>query len=147
MAKKPVHVTYIAAGGVLTDIDGTRVLALIRPAIDEVRLPKGHVEPDETSKQAALREVTEESGYDDIEIIKDLGQQLVAFPLGNKIVQRTEHYYLMRACSYHQIERPDQDKAQFFTVWVSWDEAVENLTFVAEQEWIRRARQIAEQTP
>ena len=107
MAKKPVHVTYTAAGGVLTDTDGSHVLMLIRPEIDEVRLPKGHVEPDETSEQAALREVAEESGYDDIEIIADLGKQLVAFPLGSKIVQRTEHYYLMRARSYRQIERPD----------------------------------------
>lgn len=145
MAKKPVHVTYTAAGGVLTDAGAARVLLLIRPAIDEVRLPKGHIEPGETPEQAALREVAEESGYDDIEIIADLGEQLVAFPLGAKIVQRTEYYYLMRARSLHQIERPAQDAEQFFTVWAVWDEALASLTFEAEQTWLRRARSIVEQ--
>jgi len=142
--KKPTHMTYTAAGGVLLNTDGTRVLLLIRPAIDEVRLPKGHVEPDESLQQAAIREVAEESGYDDTEIIADLGEQLVAFPLGKKIVRRTEHYYLMHARSEHRIERPVQDEVQFFSVWVTWDEALENLTFDAEREWIRRAQRIEE---
>ena len=140
MSKKLTRITYTASGGVLTDSDGLHVLVLIRPTSDEVRLPKGHVEPDEPPQHAALREVTEETGYDDIEIIANLGEQLVAFPLGKKVVRRTEYYYLMRARSHHQIERPNQDAEQFFTIWVSWDEALEHLTFEAEQEWLRRAR-------
>lgn len=144
MAHKPIRITYTASGGVLTDADRSHVLLLIRPKADEVRLPKGHVEPDESPQHAAIREVAEETGYDDIEIITDLGEQLVAFPLGKKVVRRTEHYYLMRARSHHQIERPGQDAEQFFTIWVSWDEALKNLTFEAEQEWVRRARRIVE---
>lgn len=142
--EKPIRVTYTASGGVLTDIEGSQVLLLIRPSGDEVRLPKGHVDPDETPQNAALREVAEEAGYDDIEIVDDLGEQLVAFPLGDKVVRRTEYYYLMRARSLHQIERPALDTQQFFTVWVTWDEALAHITFEAEREWIRRARQTQE---
>jgi ADP-ribose pyrophosphatase YjhB (NUDIX family) len=40
-------------------------MLLIRPSRDEVRLPKGHVEAGETLRAAALREVAEETGYDD----------------------------------------------------------------------------------
>ena len=53
--------TYAAGGGVVVH-DG-RVLVLRRYSRDEIRLPKGHVDPGETVQEAALREVREESGY------------------------------------------------------------------------------------
>ncbi len=140
-----VHINYTASGGVVTNAEGTHVLLLIRPARDEVRLPKGHVEPEETLTDAALREVAEEAGYDDLEILADLGEQLVAFPLDDKVMRRTEHYFLMRTRTLHQIERPQPDDQQFFTIWVPWDEVLIHLTFEAEQVWIQRARKLMEQ--
>lgn len=132
--------TYTAAGGVVSDATGELVMLLIRPSRDEVRLPKGHVEAGETLRAAALREVAEETGYDDLEIIAPLGSQLVAFPMGNRSIKRTETLFLMRVRSKHQIERPQVDE-QFFPVWVSWDEALGHLTFEAEREWVRRGLQ------
>jgi len=145
MGKSPIRISYTASGGVLTNAEGTHVLLLIRPDHDEVRLPKGHVEPGEALADAALREVAEEAGYDDLEILVDLGEQLVAFPLGDKVVRRTERYFLIRARTLHQTERPQPDDQQFFTIWVPWDEAPTHLTFEAEQLWLRRARQAMEQ--
>ena len=144
MGKPPVHISYTASGGVLTNAEGTHVLLLIRPERDEVRLPKGHVEPEETLANAALREVTEEAGYDDIEIITDLGEQLVAFPLDGRVVRRIEHYFLLRTRTLHQTDRPQSDVQQFFTIWVPWDEAPTHLTFEAEKVWIHRAQQAME---
>lgn len=138
MDESSLRIFYRAAGGVVTDPTGTYVLLLIRPARDEVRLPKGHIEPDESVEAAALREVSEESGYDDLEIIAPLGQQLVAFTMGSYAVQRTEIFYLMQARSRRQILRPQEDE-QFFPIWVTWDEAPTHLTFEVEQEWLRRA--------
>lgn len=140
-----VNINYTASGGVVTNAEGTHVLLLIRPARDEVRLPKGHVEPEETLTDAALREVAEEAGYDDLEILANLGEQLVAFPLGDKVMRRTERYFLMRTRTLHQIERPQPDDQQFFTIWVPWDEVLIHLTFEAEQMWIQRARKLMEQ--
>lgn len=145
MVRPPAHISYTASGGVLTNAAGTHVLLLIRPERDEVRLPKGHVEPDETLANAALREVAEETGYDDIEIIADLGEQLVAFPLDGKVVRRIEHYFLLRTRTLHQTDRPQPDDQQFFTIWVPWDEVPAHLTFEAEQVWLRRARRSMEE--
>jgi 8-oxo-dGTP pyrophosphatase MutT (NUDIX family) len=142
---KRVRILYDAAGGVITNAEGNQVLLLIRPSRDEVRLPKGHIEPGETPEETAIREVIEEAGYNDVGIIADLGKQLVAFTLGSHAIRRTEHYYLMQLQSKTQIKRPAKDKAQFFPIWVTWDEALEHLTFEAEQEWIRRARRKLEQ--
>jgi len=139
MARKTIPVFYAAAGGVVADTTGEKVLLLIRPSRDEVRLPKGHIEPGESPKEAAMREVSEESGYKSLKILVDLGEQLVAFPLGKRAVRRTEHYYLMQINSTEQTERPEQD-AQFFPIWVTWEEALQHLTYAAEREWIHRAQ-------
>ncbi len=131
--------TYEAAGGVVVSQDGHEVLLLIRPGRDEVRLPKGHIEAEETPESAALRDVREETGYGDLEFLADLGEQLVTFLLGDRTIRRVERYFLMRCLSPDQIQRPSPDEQQFFVVWVELDEAVECLTFEAEKEWIRRA--------
>ena len=131
---------YRAAGGVV--IDGERMLLLDRPLRREVRLPKGHIDPGETATLAALRETAEESGYDDLEIVADLGSQVVKFTyLGDDFV-REEHYYLMRLVSERTVRRNRKDEAQFKPIWVPLDEAPARLTFPAEQQFAQRAIEI-----
>ncbi|MBN1486271.1 MAG: NUDIX domain-containing protein [Anaerolineae bacterium] len=137
-------VFYEAAGGVVITPDHKQVLLLIRPAHDEIRLPKGHVDPGETPQQTALREVAEESGYGDLELLTDLGEQLVAFNYNGRAIQRTEHYYLMVIRSKTTTERPAADTEQFISVWASWEEAQQSLTFEAEKIWIERGKQALE---
>lgn len=131
---------YTAAGGVVTD--GDMVLVLLRPSRAEIRLPKGHVEGFETVEEGALRETIEETGYPEIEIIGDLGTQIVEFTnrwFGNDVRVREERFFLMKLLGDATIQRPAEDW-QFDPKWVSWDEAEETLTFEAEREWVRRAR-------
>jgi 8-oxo-dGTP pyrophosphatase MutT (NUDIX family) len=133
---------YRAAGGVV--VDGGKVLLLQRPSRDEIRLPKGHIDPGESPPETACREVTEESGYADLEIIAELGEQRVEFEYKDAHVSRDEFYFLMRLHSPRQIVR-DPHEFQFTPVWVSWEEALETITYEAEREWLRRARKTQEQ--
>lgn len=128
---------YEAAGGVVVD-DG-QMLLLDRPLRGEVRLPKGHIELGETAEVAALRETAEESGYDDLEVVDDLGSQVVEFTIEGEQVRRVEHYFLMRLGSHRQMERSKQDAAQFQPIWIPLAEAPAHLTYQAEQETARRA--------
>jgi 8-oxo-dGTP pyrophosphatase MutT (NUDIX family) len=128
---------YQAAGGVVVHED--HVLVLRRPSRDEIRLPKGHIEAEESARAAALREVAEESGYTGLEIIADLGHQQVEFDYKGAHIVREEYYFLMDLDSDRQIER-DKKERQFEPAWLSWQEALDALTFEAEREWIRRAK-------
>ena len=130
-------VSYFAAGGVVIDCD--RLLLLDRPDRNEVRLPKGHVEPNESVQRAALRETTEESGYADLEIVADLGSQVVEFDLTDTHIIRTEHYFLLRLCSNRKVSRDKKDAAQFAVRWAPLHDAVQDLTFAAEQAVAQRA--------
>jgi 8-oxo-dGTP pyrophosphatase MutT (NUDIX family) len=139
VSKKRNHqaLNYSAAGGVVVQED--QVLVLRRPSRDEVRLPKGHVKASESVQRAAMREVTEESGYADVEIVCDLGEQIVEFDFRGQHVIRVERYFLMTATTSRQVEREPQE-AQFLPDWLGWDEALSELTFEPEREWVRRAR-------
>ena len=132
-------VRYLAAGGVVVR-DG-QVLVLYRPGSGEVRLPKGHVEKGESAPEAALREVAEESGYDDLEIVADLGEQVVEFDYKDRHFVRRERYFLMRprdpSCDKHS-----PAERQFIPAWLSWEDALAKLTFPAERAWVRRAMEM-----
>ena len=128
---------YVSAGGVVVD-DG-RVLVLQRPSRNEVRLPKGHIKPGETVREAALRETSEESGYLDVTIEADLGSQMVTFHHKGRRVVREERYFLM-ALLRQRGEPRGGGEAQFEPQWLAWEDALTALSFEAEREWVRRAR-------
>jgi len=137
-------VRYAAAGGVVVR-DG-RVLVLRRSGRGEVRLPKGHVEPGEKVQATALRETREESGYADLVLQADLGTQVVEFDCEyeneERHVVRGERYFLMTLAE--NSDSPSSGEEQFESVWLTWDKALTALTFEAEQEWVRRARQVTQ---
>lgn len=139
---------YRAAGGVVIqrgmmpdlDVEQLYVLLLDRPSRDEVRLPKGHIDADESAQEAAIRETIEESGYADLELLSDLGEQIVEYDYKGVHYTRTERYFLFRLCSLAQRPRSETDARQFNIRWATVDEAAGQLTYEAEQRWLERAR-------
>ncbi|MEA3335891.1 MAG: NUDIX domain-containing protein [Chloroflexota bacterium] len=137
-------IRYRSAGGVVIDDHG-RVLLIERHIDDrhEVRLPKGHVDPGETVEGAALREVCEETGYCDLELVADLGWRMVAFDLNAAHVIREEHFFLMALASqrWQTPEFADDKEALFSNRWSPDVNAAEAaLTFEAEKDAVRRAK-------
>ena len=131
---------YQAAGGVV--IHRGKVLLLERPSRNEVRLPKGHIEPGESPAEAALREVREEAGYANLHIIADLGVQHVQFvdPYRKRRVTRDERFFLM-SLHNEQLSEQEAGEAQFEPIWVPAADAVARLSFEAEREFVRRGLQ------
>ena len=115
-----------------------KVLVLDRPSREEVRLPKGHIDPGETSEIAALREVEEESGYRNLKITADLCIQIVEFPYEGERIRRTEQFFLMCRDDAATAEIGVGEE-QFEPRWVSFEKALRTLSFETEREWVRRA--------
>jgi 8-oxo-dGTP pyrophosphatase MutT (NUDIX family) len=140
---------YASAGGVVVDAVGERVLVLLRPGRPgpdgrpEVRLPKGHIEPGESRRTAALREVGEEAGLPHLEgaagleIVSDLGHQIVEFDWKGHHYIRDESCFLMTLSAEARLGQPER---QFKRLWLTWEDALARLTFGAEREWVRRAQ-------
>jgi len=116
-----------------------QVLVLARPSRREVRLPKGHLDPGETPQQTARREIDEEAGFRGLKLLADLGQQEVEFDYQGRHYQREERYFLFLREGAQTPDHPPEP--QFRPLWLSWEEAAQQLTYAAEREWLRRARQ------
>lgn len=116
-----------------------QVVLLDRPSRQEIRLPKGHVEPGEEPAVAARRETAEETGFADLRLLADLGVQTVKFKYLNNRVCRTEHWFLYQLGSAVRQGRPPTDERQFRTMWRSWTLARDLLTFEAEQQVLAKA--------
>lgn len=136
----------LVAGGVVVDKEG-RVLLIERDVVrdgkivHEVRLPKGHVDEGESHKLCAKREVGEETGYWDVEIVADLGFDESEFDFENQHIFRTEHYFLMTTDPEKRGEpQPSGYEEQLFKpTWVDINTAKEILTYPSERHFVERA--------
>lgn len=99
-------------------------------------LPKGTVEKNESYKQAALREVREESGATG-KIHKYVGQTQYKFAMNDETICKTVHWYLMSANSFYckpQLEEHFTD-AGFY----KYHEAFHLLKFHDERQILKKA--------
>jgi hypothetical protein len=95
LAVKKIFRQAPAAGGVVV-IDN-KFVAIERHGIPD--LPKGHIEKGETPEVAAVREVEEETGIKDLEIIKELPSTWHCYLLDNQWTIKKTSWYLMRTKS------------------------------------------------
>lgn len=87
------------AGGIVfrrDEQDGIEIL-LIQDAKDRWTIPKGHIEEGETAQEAAKREIGEEAGLTDTEVLGWLGKIHFRYRRVDKLVLMTTQIYLVRA--------------------------------------------------
>lgn len=140
-------IEYATAGGAVVRAQRelltlSRVVTRAGRALNELRLPKGHIDPGETAAEAAVREVGEESGYWRVTIVADLGVVHSSFACEGVQYERDERYFLMTLSDAHR-EAPQPvsaEEALFEPCWVSLDEAPTLLSYPSEQEIAARAR-------
>ena len=84
-----------AAGGVV--IIDNKFVAIERNGIPD--LPKGHIEKGESPEVAALREVEEETGITDLEIIQELPATWHCYLLNDQWTIKKTSWYLMKTAS------------------------------------------------
>jgi len=103
--------------------------------------PKGHVEKDEDLETAALREVAEETGYTDVEIVKYMKQVDIKFKTSDGQKHSKEiHWFLadLKSERKHKYQRTDyEDKNILDMRWIPINEAVDLIPFKEEKELVR----------
>ena len=87
------------SGGIVfrRDKNGEIEILLIQDAKDRWTIPKGHIEEGETAQQTAKREIGEEAGLHDVEILGWLGKIHFRYRRMDKLVLMTTQIYLVRA--------------------------------------------------
>jgi 8-oxo-dGTP pyrophosphatase MutT (NUDIX family) len=100
---------------------------LIRDPYKNWGLPKGHLEAGETSAQAAVREVAEETGLTDVEIGPRIDQIDWYFRLKGELVHKFCTFYLIRSPAGEAV--PEESEGITECVWLPIDDAVERITY------------------
>lgn len=124
----------VSAGGVVTR-DGKVLLTLMRTMNNrEVwTYPKGHVEEGETPREAAIREVFEETGYK-CEIISpsEIYVSSYNFVRNGFYTEKKVYWYSMKAVSDSQgIQTPEEIVR---TDWASYEQAQKLLFYSSDLE-------------
>ncbi|HRJ06255.1 MAG TPA: NUDIX domain-containing protein [Candidatus Saccharibacteria bacterium] len=87
------------SGGIVfrRDKNGEIEILLIQDAKDRWTIPKGHIEPGETAQATAKREIGEEAGLQDVEMLGWLGKIHFRYRRVDKLVLMTTQIYLVKA--------------------------------------------------
>ena len=102
-------------------------LLLIQDSKGRWTIPKGHIEPGETAKMTAHREVEEETGLKNLNILTWLGKIHFKYRRGDKLVLMTTQIYLIQATNAR--EMPTGEKWMKGIKWFSFGEALDLIEY------------------
>ncbi|MGC1343384.1 MAG: NUDIX hydrolase [Candidatus Binataceae bacterium] len=118
-------------------------IAMIRPhGSDAWALPKGHIEKDESTERAAIREVREETGLE-VAGVRALGDVAYVFSWRDKHrgtitrVSKRVHFFLMEFAGG---DTADHDGEIDEVAWVPIDAALARASYANERVLIEKAR-------
>ncbi len=144
-ASKPVGRTRaareVSAGGVVYRLDAGRpVFLLIRDSYENWGFPKGHIERGEKLEAAALREVSEETGLDDLDLRGEIATIDWYFRFRGRLIHKVCHFFLMetpRAETCPQV-------AEGITAcrWAPFDEAAPAISYDNARRVLLRANEM-----
>jgi len=143
--RRPRVVRQHSAGGVVVR-DGS-VLLIATAGGARWQLPKGRIEPGESSEEAAVREVREETGVTGRVLAPLPGIDYWFAEGARKRIRKHVDYYLLDyvAGSEADFDRKEVSEAR----WFEWEEALERLTHANERRVAESARRMVtgEETP
>lgn len=102
-------------------------ILLIQDSKNRWTIPKGHIEPGETAKQTAVREIGEESGLKEVEVLSWLGKIHFKYRRAEKLVLMTTQVYLVQ--SLDKNERPTKEKWMNGIRWFTFSEALDAIEY------------------
>ncbi len=124
----------LSAGGIVLNKDN--LVLVVSQNGNSWSLPKGHIDEGENELQAAIREIYEESGINELELIKELGSY-ERYRIGldgsdDKSELKTMFMFLFRT---NQEALKPIDPANPEAVWVKKEKVPELLTHKKDKEF------------
>ena len=102
-------------------------ILLIQDSKGRWTIPKGHIEPGETAKVTARREITEETGLKNVSVLTWLGKIQFKYRRLEKLVLMTTQIYLVQALDDH--EKPTPEKWMKGIAWFPFAEALDLIEY------------------
>jgi 8-oxo-dGTP diphosphatase len=128
----------ISSGGVVikNSIAGIKVL-LIKDPYEKWTWPKGKLNKGETSLDAAIREIREETGLVNIKEVSKVGSTNYFYKRDGKLIYKTVYVYLFKSTGEENlvIQKAEIEDGE----WVSKEEALSRVGYKGAKSIIKRA--------
>jgi 8-oxo-dGTP pyrophosphatase MutT (NUDIX family) len=135
--RKRAAIETSSGGVVFRRVEEVPHFLLIRDPYHNWGLPKGHIEGQETPAEAALREVTEETGLDALEIVAELPTIDWYYRDHGRLIHKYCHFFLLESDSGET--RPQLDEGITDCIWRPFPSALETLSYANAREVLRAA--------
>ena len=130
-----------SAGGVVFRVDaGTTLFLLIRDSYANWGFPKGHLETGERAEDAALREVHEETGLNDLAVRGTIDTIDWYFRFRGQLIHKVCHFFLMETTQAETA--PQRTEGITACRWVTYGEATESISYGNARRVLARAHEI-----
>jgi len=136
-SRRRAHVEKSSGGVVYRRDRAGLTFLLIRDPYRNWGLPKGHIEGDETPRDAALREVLEETGLGGLAVIDELPTIDWYYRNGGRLIHKFCHFYLLECDRGEAV--PQLEEGITACLWYSFAEAMKKLTYDNAREVLRVA--------
>ncbi|MFH1750034.1 MAG: NUDIX hydrolase [bacterium] len=117
---------HLTAGGVIYN---KGKVALLRDRWGKLVSAKGHIEKDEDIKDAAKREVTEETGYVNLKPIKQFDKVDFTYSIGSQKHHKVLYQFLFELEDEERDKNLIEDHEIYELVWLDIDEAIKKAAF------------------
>ena len=129
--KEHMRTVGTAGGVVLRQRNGEPEILMVRKSDGLLVFPKGHIESGETIEQAAMREVEEETGLQDLLLFEKLGVVVRSSveKTGEQVIKEIHLFRISSSSFLHH-------KSEEAYGWFFCDEALKNMKFLEEKEFL-----------
>ena len=114
------------SAGVICVHKETKDILLVHQVAGHWGFPKGHLEPGETPREAALRELYEEVGIKDVTLREEPIKKTYSFEKDGDFIEKTVTYYVGYVNSK---DATIQETEISEIAWLPQKEAIERLTY------------------
>ena len=130
-----------SSGGIVFRIFVHKIeILMILDPYNKWAFPKGHIEPGEQEREAALREVSEETGIDQkhLKIIKKIGKTNFWFSFNKEKIHKFLDLYLIKASSIANTNPQIEEKIKKVK-WININKALDTFGYDNGKEILRKS--------
>ena len=140
MTRARAHRETSAGGVVFRRERGAPLFLLIRDSYANWGFPKGHLENGERAEDAAVREVREETGLDELTLRGMIETIDWHFRFRGRLIHKVCHFYLMETTQ--ATTAPQHAEGITACQWSAFGEATEAISYANARQVLRRAHEM-----